>query len=258
MGLSIHDQLKQLVPGWLYYPHKIAQLSRDGEPELRILSDLVPAGRPAIDVGANRGFYSYALSKLASRVTAFEPHPLLARFARNKLGPTIPVHEVALSNRSGTATLHVPQVKKGIDVHYNASITKSYRHFTTYVEIPVRMARLDEFEFADVGFIKIDVEGADMDVIAGAGSMIERCRPNMVVELIAVTHDDPLACIEHIEKTFDYQARVMVGDRLIDARDALRLPAGSLNTCNVVFTPSQLQTGGQPPSGHRPAARRHT
>jgi hypothetical protein len=158
VGLSIHDQLKQLVPGWLYYPHKIAQLSRDGEPELRILSDLVPAGRPAIDVGANRGFYSYALSKLASRVTAFEPHPLLARFA----------------------------------------------------------------------------------------------------ELIAVTHDDPLACIEHIEKTFDYQARVIVGDRLIDARDALRLPAGSLNTCNVVFTPSQLQTGGQPPSGHRPAARRHT
>jgi FkbM family methyltransferase len=237
VGLSIHDRVKDYVPSWLYYPHKIAKLARFGEPELRIRSDIVPPGRLAIDVGANRGYYSYALSKVTSRVTAFEPHPLLARFARRKLGPAIPVHEIALSNRSGSAILHVPQVKAGVDVHYNASITKSYKYFTTYIEIPVRMATLDEFAFDDVGFIKIDVEGSDMDVIEGGRKTIARCRPTMVVELVAVTHENPLAAIEHVERTFGYTGRIMVGDGLVDARAALRLSGGALNTCNVVFTP---------------------
>jgi len=238
VGLSIHDQLKQLVPGCLYYPHKIAQLARNGEPELRILRDIVPRGRTAIDVGANRGFYSYALSKIASRVEAFEPHPLLARFARHKLGPTVRVHEVALSNRSGSATLHVPQLKEGVDVHYNASIEQVYPYFTKYVAVPVRLATLDEFGFDNVGFIKIDAEGSDMKVIEGGHQTIDRHRPNMVVELVAITHADPLGCIEQIEKTFRYDAKIMIADRLVDARAALRMPAQALNTCNVVFTPT--------------------
>jgi FkbM family methyltransferase len=235
--LSIHDQLKQLVPGCLYYPHKIAKLRRNGEPELRILRDLVAPGRTAIDVGANRGFYSYALSRIAGRVEAFEPHPLLAGFARRKLGPRVCVHEVALSNRSGSATLHVPQFK-GHDVHYNASIRKVYPWFTDYVAVPVRLATLDEFGFDDVAFIKIDAEGSDLEVIEGAQETIDRHRPNMVVELVAVTHADPLACIEQIEKTFRYDARIMIGDRLVDARAALQRPARELKTCNVVFTPN--------------------
>jgi FkbM family methyltransferase len=237
VGLSIHDRVKDYVPSWLYYPHKLAKLARYGEPELRILSDIVPPGRPAIDVGANRGYYSYALSKVTRSVIAFEPHPLLARFARRKLSPAIPVHEVALSNRSGSTILHVPQVKNGVDVHFNASITKSYPYFTTYIEIPVRMATLDEFAFDDVGFIKIDVEGADMDVVEGGRRTIERCRPTMVIELIAVTHDDPLGCVARIEREFGYAGRVMVGDDLVDARAVLSAPHDALSTCNVVFTP---------------------
>jgi FkbM family methyltransferase len=177
------------------------------------------------------------LSKIAGRVEAFEPHPLLARFAQRKLGPTIPVHEVALSNRSCSATLYVPQIKNGVDVHYNASIKKAYTHFTKYIEIPVRVATLDEFEFYDVGFIKIDVEGSEMEVIEGGRHTILRNRPNMVVELVAITHVDPLACIDQIKNEFGYDAKIMVGDRLIDAGMALRGAHEDLNTCNVVFTP---------------------
>src|SRR6267142_6538168 len=153
MALSIDDRLKDLVPGWLYYPQKIAKCARLAEPELRLLRDLVPAGRTALDIGANRGYYSYALSKIARRVEAFEPHPELARFARRKLGPAIPVHEVALSNRIGSATLFVPQDKQDVDVHYNSSIRKVYP-FSNYIELPVRVTTLDAFGITDVGFIK--------------------------------------------------------------------------------------------------------
>jgi FkbM family methyltransferase len=236
MGLSFDDQLKQLLPAWLYYPQKIAKCARMGEPELRILGDLVRPGCTALDIGANRGFYSYALSKIAGRVEAFEPHPQLARFIRRKLGRSIQVHEVALSNLSGLATLHIPQVKRGVDVHYNSSIKKVYA-FEKYIAVTVRVMMLDEFGYDDVGFIKIDIEGSDMDAIEGGRQTIAHNRPNMVVEITAHTHDDPLACIIQIKNAFDYDARIMVGDHLLDAGDVLRETPQPAHTCNVVFTP---------------------
>lgn len=237
LSLSFNEQVKQLVPAWLYYPHKIAKCARDGEPELNILRDLVPAGCTALDIGANRGYYSYALSKIASRVEAFEPHPELANFIRRKLQGNVTVNEVALSNRSGSMPLYIPQRKQGVDVHYNSSLKKVYP-FERYIEAQVRVAKLDEFHFNNVGFIKIDVEGSDMDVIEGGQQTIAANRPNMVVEITALTNADPLGSVEQVEAMFGYQARVMLGGRLIGAREALREPRSDLRTCNVVFTPN--------------------
>lgn len=236
MGLSLDDKIKRWIPAGFYYSQKIAKVTKNGEPELRILHDLVPAGCTAIDVGANRGYYSYALSKIAGRVEAFEPHPELARFARRKLGPTIPVHEVALSNREGWATLYVPQMLPGIDVHYNSSLSKIYP-YDNYIEFRVPTKRLDDFEFGRIGFIKIDAEGSDMDVVEGARRTIEHDRPNMIVELVAMTHADPGACIDRIKSEFNYDARILVEGRLVDAHAAVANVGQALNTCNVIFTP---------------------
>ena len=236
MGLSFDDRLKQLIPAWLYYPPRIAKCADFGEPELRILGDLVRPGCRALDIGANRGYYSYALTKIAGQVEAFEPHPELAQFIRRKLGRRVNVHEVALSNHSGSAMLRIPQVKSGVDVHYNSSIKNVYA-FEKYIDMPVRVMTLDEFGYDDVGFIKIDVEGSDMDAIEGGRLTIARNRPNMVVEITAHTHAEPLACIGAVKSTFDYDARIMVGNQLVDAYEVLRVSPQPLNTCNVVFTP---------------------
>jgi FkbM family methyltransferase len=187
------------------------------------------------DVGANRGYYSYALSRITDTVDAFEPNPVLADFARKMLGPKVTIHEVALSNYPGVETFYIPQMGPGVDVHFNASLKKPYS-FDSYVETQVRVASLDEFAFLDVGFIKIDVEGSDMDVIEGGRETIARNRPNMVVELIAITHAHPLACIEKIKGIFDYDAWIMVRGHLMEARAALCEPL-PLKTFNVVFTP---------------------
>jgi methyltransferase FkbM-like protein len=109
-GLTSEDQLKFLVPGWLYYRHKIGKEARKAEPELLMLGDMVRRGCVAIDVGANRGIYSYALSRHAARVEAFEPNPDIASFARAKLGKRVRVHDVALSDREGTAVFYVPRM----------------------------------------------------------------------------------------------------------------------------------------------------
>ncbi len=234
MTLPLHDRFKRLLPGYLYYPHKIAKEARGMEPELRILNEIVPAGRLAIDVGANRGYYSYALSRIASRVEAFEPYPAIAQFARRKLPGNVRLHEVALSNYSGSTKLRIPQCKGDVDIHYSATL-KDFP-FETYVEVDVRVSTLDQFHFDNVGFIKVDAEGSDLDVIEGARETIGRCRPNLLVELLPL-RDDPLHCIEQIEKTSGYPARIMVHDRLVDARAAWHQFRSSIHTFNVVFTP---------------------
>src|SRR6476646_444396 len=109
MKLSLEDRVKNLLPARLYYPYKISQATRAVEPELAILHELVPIGCTAIDVGANRGYYSWALASVAASVEAFEPNPLLARFAQTKLGRRVRLHEVALSDHDGVATLYVPR-----------------------------------------------------------------------------------------------------------------------------------------------------
>ena len=188
MGLSIEDRLKRFVPGPIYYRYKIRKEMRRGEPELGKLRDLVPAGCTAVDVGANRGFYSYALSEIASRVEAFEPNRALAEFARRKLPSNVTVHEMALGNRETRETFFVPQTTPGIDSHLIGNIGNVFPTVGS-ISYEVRVARLDGFAFESVGFIKIDVEGSELEVIEGAVHTIERWRPNLVVELQVGWHN---------------------------------------------------------------------
>jgi FkbM family methyltransferase len=202
MRLSFEDSLKRLVPACLYYPYKIAKERRKFEPELGLLRELVRPGCTAIDVGANRGFYSYALSKIARRVEAFEPNAALARFARKKLGSSVSVHEVALSDRTGTAKLYVPSAA-GQSLHLLGSLRNTYTGPGTTQTI-VRLAPLDQFEFADVGFIKIDTEGTEMDVIAGATRTIARDRPVLLVEFLTWLRDAATECIATVQRDHGY------------------------------------------------------
>ena len=240
MSILIEDRLKLLLPAALYYPYKIAKESRRREPELAVLREVVPARGTAIDVGANRGIYSYALSTIVEHVEAFEPNPFLAAFMRRKLAPRVRVHELALADFDGMARFCTPQDERGVDIHIMGHLKEGVRQVKpqdsdTEVESDVRVARLDSFGFDDVVFIKVDTEGADMAVIEGARDTITRHRPVLLVELTAGQHGHSGSRIEAIERSFGYAARVLVDGRWRAVHEATRAP-GTL-THNVLFTP---------------------
>jgi hypothetical protein len=106
MPLSGREWLTMLMPPSVFYRQRIAQETRTGEPELAILAELVPRGGIAVDVGANVGFFAYALADFADRVVAFEPNPDYAFFARWMLRGRAEVREIALSDTSGRGTLY--------------------------------------------------------------------------------------------------------------------------------------------------------
>jgi hypothetical protein len=79
MPLSFRERLTMLIPPSVFYRQRIAQEARTGEPELAVLADLVPRGGIAVDVGANIGFFAYAL--LARLLRARRERPCCRRAA---------------------------------------------------------------------------------------------------------------------------------------------------------------------------------
>ncbi len=134
------------------------------------------------DVGANIGLYSILAAREASgrlRIEAFEPDPTTASFLAENLQrnrcEAVTVHGLAVGRTTGTA------------VFDNRSPLLGCHHLTqaTAIGIPVSVTTLDTV-FADdpasVKMIKIDVEGFEPDVIAGAREVIRKASPTVFLE----------------------------------------------------------------------------
>src|SRR3989440_7318657 len=125
MSLPFRERLTMLIPPSFFYRRRIAEEARSGEPELTILAKLVSRRGTAVDIGANQGFFAYALADIADRVIAFEPNPDYALFARWMLRGRAQVWELALSDEAGRMTLYVPLSDRGVALHLAGSLKRT-------------------------------------------------------------------------------------------------------------------------------------
>ena len=177
--------LRDAMPAKLQVPLKFFYSQARGwlEPEMALLSKLVKAEDLVIDIGGNRGIYAYALFRLGSRLAVFEPNPDCFRIlydwaARKK---NVDVYGVALSSQHGQTQLHIPIDSAGYE--HDASASLQFRYAGTSRPVDVEVATLDSFRFQDVKFIKIDVEGHELDVLKGAANTIISSMPVMLIEI---------------------------------------------------------------------------
>ena len=239
MPLSLHERLTMLMPPSVFYRQRIAQEARTGEPELAVLAELVPRGGIAVDVGANVGFFAYALADIADRVLAFEPNPDYAFFARWMLRGRAEVHEVALSDASGRGTLYVPLSDQGVLLHLAGSLKRSHFQFRNVKTYDVEIRTLDEAGLAGVRF----VEGGEREVLDGARATIARDRPIILLELLSGTHDNPAADTAAICQTFGYEAFIVQRGEKIAALPAITALGKNtswgtdIESRNVLFLP---------------------
>ena len=135
----------------------------------------------AIDIGAHVGLWSRTLAREFETVIAFEPVPEHQEcFKRNLNNPTrksrVVLHPFALGVEHREIFIDtIPDNSGNARVSQIGSIAQS---------VKVKMHRLDDYIFAahGVNFIKIDVEGWELDVIKGGKDTILRYKPVMVVE----------------------------------------------------------------------------
>lgn len=155
-----------------------------GSSESRLLARLMSADAVFFDVGANYGLYALMAATTSgdrAQVYAFEPQPALSRslvasLKFNRLENVV-VTRAAVSSISGKLTFFVPRTGSGV-----GSILRDYAAQQSETDaVEVAAVTLDDFArtnaISRVDIMKIDVEGAELDVLQGAASFLRNYQP---------------------------------------------------------------------------------
>ncbi len=157
-------------------------------PVQEALRRLLAPGAVFYDIGANVGFFTILGARLvgpAGRAIAFEPVPACARaVARNielNAFEHAEIREAAVGAAGGRAQLLV--VGEASWSH----LASTGRHADVRAELDVEVVSIDELvgdgAIPPPDAVKIDTEGAELQVIAGMRATIERHHPAIVCEL---------------------------------------------------------------------------
>ncbi|MGH9384222.1 MAG: FkbM family methyltransferase [Vicinamibacterales bacterium] len=187
-------------------------------PKQRAFAAEAARSKVIFDVGANVGFYTLLAASIAgtSRVFAFEPLPrnlayLNQHVQLNRLA-NVQVIAAAVGNASGI-------------VRFDDSRGPSMGLVTPRGQLEVPAVALDELsasgDLPDPDLIKIDVEGSEDDVLAGAASLLSRARPTIFL----ATHGDEIhrRCSDRLQ-SLGYSLEPLSSDELIARPHANRSP----------------------------------
>lgn len=208
--LNFEEKLKKyLLPPQLYIHLRYRKECRK-VPEIRLMPFLCHPDKASLDVGANKGVYAYAMTGHSKTVHAFEPHPKMYGLMVSYLGSAVKAHKTALSNQTGTAKFHLRKTAGGYS-NMGGSLKERAgqegRADTEAFSFDVETKRLDDCDFGEIGFIKIDVEGFEMQVLEGAAETLRKHRPNLLIE-VEDAHDKGASVAERVNqicKTYGYR-----------------------------------------------------
>ncbi len=169
-------------------------IKKNDEDEIKLVKDFIKPGTDSIDVGVYRGVYSYEMSKYSKNVHSFEPNPIIFKYINKNLKKfikNIVLYNYALSNENKSINLKVPirdsnYSKENYEEYYQMGRATIHDKniFQDYESFEISSKRIDEFNFDNkISFIKIDVEGHEIEVIEGAKKTIEENKPTLLVEI---------------------------------------------------------------------------
>jgi len=171
-------------------------IKKNYEEEMSLLEKIVNKNQESVDVGVYRGVYTYKLAQICKHVHAFEPNSLILPYLKKnlkKIVSNMTLYDLALSNEIAIVDLKIPKrfdtinkndyeqmYKLGCGTIHTQNILKK----ESYITQKVKTAKLDSILLKkNIGFIKIDVEGHEKNVIKGAANIIKNSQPNLLVEI---------------------------------------------------------------------------
>lgn len=181
------------------------------EPSVRqAIRTIIKPGMTALDIGANLGYYSLELSRLVGStgtVVAFEPQitmmaELKANLELNAVRNVITC-PIALSDEGGDRTFFVPPPG-----HESMGSLKNNGRTSMPLTTKVPCSTLDEavqaLKIDRIDFIKMDVEGAELQVLQGARTLLTGSkRPTVVFEAYEANCAPFRYCVFDLLKRFD-------------------------------------------------------
>jgi FkbM family methyltransferase len=169
--------------------------------ETRFLRTIEFTGKTVFDIGGFQGIMTLFFAKTARHVVTFEPIPsnvvrIYENADLNKF-VNIFVLNIAVGNHDGTLRLLTnPEMMGGAsgDPEISSQIRGNIRDATEFSVILSSIdAVLQRFELSEPDFIKIDIEGMELDALQGMRRLISTKKPDLYLELHGTTMEDKLA-----------------------------------------------------------------
>jgi len=183
-----------LLPPWLQrrreeFPEHVMQ-------EEAFLRGLDLSGKTVYDIGSFHGILAMFFAKKAGgegRVVAFEPHPdsynrIVEHLALNGIENVVVVN-AGVAARSGSLELRGEEGRASGSAEIAGSMEVDAQSLQVHT-VPVHA--IDDVAGSvhpDPEFVKIDVEGMELDVLEGMQATIARCKPELFVEMHGATED---------------------------------------------------------------------
>lgn len=146
--------------------------------------------RLAVDGGAHIGTWTKALADQFLKVMAFEPAPdTFACLTENvkACANVAPMHAALGAKRGRCVIVDDPARIGNTGARYVGSGDD------------VDVMALDQFEFTDLDFLKLDVEGYELEAINGAAETLGRCHPVVMIEVKKLRPGrDPLWAVQRL------------------------------------------------------------
>ncbi|MGC4100316.1 FkbM family methyltransferase [Ferruginibacter sp.] len=148
-------------------------------------------GNVVFDIGAHMGVFSYFLAcqvGKTGKVFSFEPAPLTYKMlqhtiAYNHLENTVEANQMAMAEKAGELTFYIYSNSK---ISSGNSLSPLNPAGTSH-GITVKTVTLDDFfeekKLSRLDFIKIDAEGAELEILKGGQKTIRQYKPYITLEV---------------------------------------------------------------------------
>ena len=144
----------------------------------------------AIDIGANIGLWSRDLTNFFDKTICFEPNSNCIKYLKkNIVNEKAIIYNYALGSKNEDKELFI-SINSGassfinhVTIGYNSDCSKIYDKWPQGIKKQfVKVKKLDEFNFREIDFIKIDVQGYEFEVLKGAKKTLEINSPIICLE----------------------------------------------------------------------------
>lgn len=196
---------------------------KDKYPEIHYLKSIIKPGFTCIDIGANLGYYSYFLVKLAGetgKVYAVEPIPLFAdvwkKNMQNHKSANLTLFQCALGDSEKVVEMGMPSVDGVVHHGMTRVITDDETQFEK--KFSVEMKNPDQiFSGIDkLDFVKVDVEGYESEVFKNMKDTLSKHKPLIQSELSGKENRE--LCVFTL-KSLGYCAHILNNGDMILADD---------------------------------------
>lgn len=191
--------LQDLKFSWRFF--RMKSLNKPHENDFHAVSSIIPESDEIfVDIGANRGesmLSTLLMTKENVRIVGFEPNKIVYDKLNRFLGDVdrVQIHNMGLSDQASTQDLYIPFYGQwmfdglsSFDLEEASDWlrTRMWNYKEKHLHIHKKkceLGTLDSFSFKPC-FIKIDVQGFELQVLKGGEETLKEYKPILLIEAI--------------------------------------------------------------------------